>query len=197
MADLDPALPTQSWLCALPEVGAPAALPPRPPSWLVAALSAGYLPCLERLLRVAMTASQTKRSRMGRMFALQNVTQRTPLVYLLAYGEERQAAAALLTLVKGAAEQVTALSQGFRMPECEGLQERGLHAVLLRAMSDIVTQVGALAWAAAAAAGDELGGDGSGSSDDGEGEGSGAAAAVNSAPMRSGAGAGGVRQPAV
>ncbi len=120
---------------------------------------------------------------MGRMFALQNVVRQTSLLQLLAYGEERQAAALLLTLVKGATEEVTALSEGFRVSKCEGLHERGLHAVLMHAMSDVVTQAGMLARAAAAAAGDECGGDGSSSnsSDIGAGEASAAAAAAAAA----------------
>lgn len=78
-----------------------------PKPWLDAALSAGYLPCLERFLRSYMYGGgfgggpRTRAVRLGTLVSTGVVLPSAGvLLPLLQFGEERQAAALLLTLLK-------------------------------------------------------------------------------------------------
>lgn len=81
--------------------------PPGPEPWLTAALSAGYIPCLERLLRACMALGggggglPTRAQRVARLQSSGVTLPWFPvLVPLLQFGEERQAASLLVTLLK-------------------------------------------------------------------------------------------------
>lgn len=80
---------------------------PGPEPWLTAALSAGYIPCLERLLRACMAGGggggglPTRVQRVARLQCARVALPLFPvLVPLLQFGEERQAASLLVTLLK-------------------------------------------------------------------------------------------------
>lgn len=86
---------------------APAAPPPAPPRNLAAALSAGYVPCLERFLRQAQRASDTPQ-RAGLLLEL--VSKGVHLPYLISYGDVRQVAALVVTVGKLLARPTVASS---------------------------------------------------------------------------------------
>ncbi len=147
----------------------PAILPPRPPPRLAAALSAGYIPCIEHLLRSCLAGGGTC-TRFERVAELQHIKIALPwksLPELLAYGEERQAAALLITLVKAAAEELA-------VHVADNAQQNGaterLALSLLHAVLAVVMQAGRGARAAADGA---TGGGGGRSSSDSGGGGSG------------------------
>ncbi len=102
-------VPSASQTDALPTV-----LPPRPPPWLAAALSAGYLPCIERFYRSVMTTGPlgppVQRVAILQAFGI-TLLPGPVLVQLLAYGKERQAAALLCTMTKLAAAVVAKMKE--------------------------------------------------------------------------------------
>ncbi|PNH05451.1 hypothetical protein TSOC_008268 [Tetrabaena socialis] len=148
-------------------------LPPSPPPNLAAALSAGYLPLLERLLRAvqhsheqramppaastaaAAAAAAASTATAGPSELLQPVCAWPLLGRLLAYGESRQAAALLATVAKLIGrlsvgireEQAAALSRSILSGDRAGPCGGGMQAVLSRLpLQDM------LCWLAAAAA---------------------------------------------
>ncbi len=76
------------------------ALPAAPPTALSAALDAGYLPCLERTLRTCFRACNTPAEAVGVCRALFGVDADASWPLLLAFGDEREAAAFLATAAK-------------------------------------------------------------------------------------------------
>ncbi len=93
---------------------------PLPPAgWLSAAVSAGYLPCLERFVRIA--ASDTCRyplSEADRGPLVLALLEGRSLAALVSCGEERHAAALLVTAIKATAS----VSLGFRDTPADSLE---------------------------------------------------------------------------
>ncbi len=91
-----------------PAGGSPPAAPcppPLPACWLSAAVSAGYIPCMERLIR--STAAEARRPTTllaSRAPLVRELLEGRSLAALAAAGEERQAAALLVTAIKATAD---------------------------------------------------------------------------------------------